>query len=357
MRNHNHLLGKVAGVDGIKTGYTQASGFNLVTSVRRGNRHIVAVVLGGGSGGARDARMRSLIDDHIEEAATRRTTSVTADATDASAAHAKPRTAAAEPPPRSLASERSTPVRAEAPQAPAPRPGSADPIQPIHVKTINVRAGVVQTAALAPLVTAAPQATVAPQWAARTTQQPLSAPPAVNPPTPSAPPPSQPAASTPPDPVAAPAPPPPARAGILGTLPVRSAALAPIPETPAASPPPTRPAAAASLVARASAPVEPDTEPVAAAPGDPLTRGARPRGEWMIQVGAFPEEVQAKERLKSAQSMAQSILANAEGFTEKVMKGSRELYRARFAGLDKDSAEAACHYFKRNEIACMALKN
>ncbi len=45
--NHNHLLGKVDGVDGIKTGYTRASGFNLVTSVKRGNRKIVAVVIGG----------------------------------------------------------------------------------------------------------------------------------------------------------------------------------------------------------------------------------------------------------------------------------------------------------------------
>src|SRR5262249_5514962 len=43
MRNHNHLLGNVEGVDGIKTGYTNASGFNLVTSVKRGYRHIVAV--------------------------------------------------------------------------------------------------------------------------------------------------------------------------------------------------------------------------------------------------------------------------------------------------------------------------
>ena len=55
MRNHNHLLGHVEGVDGIKTGYTAASGFNLVTSVHRGDRHIVSVVLGGSSGGARDA--------------------------------------------------------------------------------------------------------------------------------------------------------------------------------------------------------------------------------------------------------------------------------------------------------------
>ena len=44
--NHNHLLGRVEGVDGIKTGYISASGFNLVTSVHRGNRYLVAVVHG-----------------------------------------------------------------------------------------------------------------------------------------------------------------------------------------------------------------------------------------------------------------------------------------------------------------------
>ncbi len=58
IRNHNRLLGRVEGVDGIKTGYIRASGFNLVTSVQRGNRHVVAVVLGGASAGSRDARMR-----------------------------------------------------------------------------------------------------------------------------------------------------------------------------------------------------------------------------------------------------------------------------------------------------------
>src|SRR5215212_5282182 len=73
MRNHNKLLGRVEGVDGIKTGYTRASGFNLVTSVRRGPRHIVAVVMGGASGGARAARMRSLIEQQIASASSQRT--------------------------------------------------------------------------------------------------------------------------------------------------------------------------------------------------------------------------------------------------------------------------------------------
>src|SRR5258708_12405536 len=45
IRNHNRLLGNVEGVDGIKTGYTRASGFNLVTSMRRANRTLVALGL------------------------------------------------------------------------------------------------------------------------------------------------------------------------------------------------------------------------------------------------------------------------------------------------------------------------
>ena len=71
--NHNHLLGTVEGVDGIKTGYTRASGFNLVTSMRRGNRHLVGVVMGGRSGSSRDAIMRNLLAENLEKASTKRT--------------------------------------------------------------------------------------------------------------------------------------------------------------------------------------------------------------------------------------------------------------------------------------------
>lgn len=73
MRNHNALLGRVEGVDGIKTGYTEASGYNLVASVRRDDKHIVAVVLGGTSNAKRDARMRELIEQYIPVAATQKT--------------------------------------------------------------------------------------------------------------------------------------------------------------------------------------------------------------------------------------------------------------------------------------------
>jgi D-alanyl-D-alanine carboxypeptidase len=80
MRNHNNLLGQVKGVDGIKTGYTEASGYNLTSSVRRDEKHIVAVVLGGTSNGARDARMRQLIEAHISQASTQRTAPIIVEA-------------------------------------------------------------------------------------------------------------------------------------------------------------------------------------------------------------------------------------------------------------------------------------
>ena len=79
IHNHNALLAQVKGVDGIKTGYTEASGYNLVTSVRRDERHIVAVVLGGTSNAARDARMRQLIEENILLASTQRTVPVIVD--------------------------------------------------------------------------------------------------------------------------------------------------------------------------------------------------------------------------------------------------------------------------------------
>ena len=66
--NHDRLLGRVKGVDGIKTGYTRASGFNLVTSAILNNRQIVAVVIGGNTGRLRDQRMASLVQTYLPQA-------------------------------------------------------------------------------------------------------------------------------------------------------------------------------------------------------------------------------------------------------------------------------------------------
>ena len=143
--NHNHLLGSMDGVDGIKTGFTQASGFNLVTSVHRDGHYIVAVVLGGRSALERDAHMRELINAHIKEASLRRTASVFA-----GKQHRKPQVLGFGKAPLSSGNDPSpgTPVTA----------GSSDPIQLLPVKTISYHA-------------APPQAAVAPMLLAATTLQ------------------------------------------------------------------------------------------------------------------------------------------------------------------------------------------
>ena len=313
MRNHNKLLGRVQGLDGIKTGYTRNSGFNLVTSVRRGPRHIVAVVLGGTSGAARDARMRVLIEQQIASGSSQRTVAKIAESTEVAATQSKPtvplpsmaRLARADtmaPITTNNVAEGDTgpahvapAIHAAPPVAsslsPQPKPGSAEPINPVKVKTITVKAGNVQTAMLVP-ISPAPTAMVAPPHFAK------SAPAAV------------PAAPT-------------------------------VAEKPAAP--------AAYQVASANS--------VPVTTGSAVPRHPHPRGPWLIQVGAFPKEAEAHERLREAQSLAKAMLAKADPFTERVVKGSQELYRARFAGFDQGSAEAACKYFKRNEIACMAIKN
>lgn len=71
INGHNRLLGRIKGVDGIKTGYTRASGFNLVSSVADGDRRLIAVVMGGTSGRSRDNQMAALINTYLPRASTR----------------------------------------------------------------------------------------------------------------------------------------------------------------------------------------------------------------------------------------------------------------------------------------------
>nr|WP_245195771.1 D-alanyl-D-alanine carboxypeptidase [Aureimonas populi] len=66
--NHNRVLGRVQGVDGIKTGYINASGFNLASSVVRGNKKLVAVVMGGRTARSRDDHMVELLQRYLPQA-------------------------------------------------------------------------------------------------------------------------------------------------------------------------------------------------------------------------------------------------------------------------------------------------
>ena len=79
---------------------------------------------------------------------------------------------------------------------------------------------------------------------------------------------------------------------------------------------------------------------------------------WIVQVGALESESEALQRIDAARNQSRGLLAKADPFTEPVVaKGDRKLFRARFAGLDRDQAEAVCRTLKRSDISCITVRN
>ena len=390
IRNHNRLLGNVEGVDGIKTGYTRASGFNLVSSMRRGNRHLVGVVLGGRSGGSRDAIMRNLLAENVEKAATTRTVAAiternvsdaNADVAEAeansrptdmvqvngagAAASAEPALAALQPQPARPAAKASLMAAAAAalppPQAkpepakfeaqakaePAPLtngviqtqpiaaiPGSAEPMKPVKVKTVQVKAGQMKLASAAPSQPTPPITNTIPaRPEVAETSSAVVAKADI----------ARPEART--EIARTEMPPQPANFGtgngILGVLPASSVPTAASPQTLAYADP--APRAQPQAVQQSSA-------------IKPAASGAH--SGWIIQVGALETESEAKQRIDLARNQARGLLSKADPFTEPVVaRDNKKLFRARFAGLERDQAEAVCRTLKRADISCITVRN
>ncbi|MBV9982909.1 D-alanyl-D-alanine carboxypeptidase [Bradyrhizobium sp.] len=364
IRGHNHLLGSVEGVDGIKTGYTRGSGFNLVTSMHRGNRFLIGVVLGGHSGNSRDAIMRNLLAENLEKAATKRSVAAITErnANESSADVADAETTPAQPAPMQLASAdpAESPASAPAPAQPAapakPRvepapltsgviqtqpiatiPGSTEPMKPVKVRTVQVKAQPVKLASVTPPQPSPPTtssvAPARPESAASSNAAGAAAKPVEKAEF------AKPEPSRPETPPAAMPPQPPGFGtgnGILGVL-------------PASSLPP-------SSSNQAMAYAEP-----APAQSQPPTSASKPavlHSGWIVQVGALDSEDEAHQRIEAARDKARGLLSKADPFTETVIaKGDHKLFRARFAGLDRDKAEAVCKALKRAEISCMTVRN
>ncbi|MDR3486060.1 MAG: SPOR domain-containing protein [Bradyrhizobium sp.] len=376
IRNHNHLLGSVEGVDGIKTGYTRSSGFNLVTSMRRGNRHLVGVVMGGRSGSSRDAIMRNLLAENLEKAASKRTVAAiternpsdaNADVAEAEPAsrptqtvqvQAAPEPAAAPPVRSSAPASRSILAAAAAavppPQAkpePAPFtngviqaqsiaaiPGSSEPMKPVKVKTVQIKAGQVKLASAGaaqpatPITSAIPARPDVPETSSAIMAKAESNKAESNK-----------AESSKVDVARTEMPPQPANHGtgngLLGVLPASS----------------VPPSSAPQAMAYADA--NPHGQPQAVQQNGAIKPAAAHTG-WIIQVGALESESEARQRIEVARDQAHGLLSKADPFTEPVVaKGDRKLYRARFAGLDSDQAEAVCRTLKRSDISCFTVRN
>jgi D-alanyl-D-alanine carboxypeptidase len=390
IRNHNRLLGNVEGVDGIKTGYTRASGFNLVTSMRRGNRHLVGVVMGGRSGGSRDATMRSLLAENLQKAATTRTVAAiternASDAnTDVAEAEAESRPTrmvqgqgavqvasastepAAAPPVRPAAPATRSVIAqavaavppAQAKPEPAPLtsgviqaqsiaaiPGSSEPMKPVKVKTVQVKAGQMKLAsagsaqpataitnAISPARPEAPETSSAVVAKAETNKAETNRAETNR------------AETNRVEAARTEMPPQPANHGtgngLLGVLPASSLPPSPTPQQAMAYADPA-PRAQLQIVQQNGA-----IKPAATHTG------------WIVQVGALESEGEARQRIEAARNQARGLLAKADPFTEPVVaKGDRKLFRARFAGLDRDQAEAVCRTLKRSDISCIAVRN
>ena len=129
--------------------------------------------------------------------------------------------------------------------------------------------------------------------------------------------------------------------GILGVLPASSVPAAASPQTLAYADP--APRAQPQAVQQSSA-----IKPAASIA----------HSGWIIQVGALETESEAKQRIDLARNQARGLLSKADPFTEPVVaKDNKKLFRARFAGLERDQAEAVCRTLKRADISCITVRN
>ncbi|MBU8543067.1 MULTISPECIES: D-alanyl-D-alanine carboxypeptidase family protein [Roseomonadaceae] len=123
LRSHNRMLTSYEGVDGIKTGYIRASGFNIVTSANRDGRRVVGAVFGGSSWVERDQHMTALLDQGFDRlGATPRAAMAQAAAAPLVMRQAQAATSRS---PRAAARTATAPTRTATRQAPRPAARSA----------------------------------------------------------------------------------------------------------------------------------------------------------------------------------------------------------------------------------------
>lgn len=373
-RNHNTLLLHYEGTDGIKTGYTQASGFNLVANVRRGQKHVLGVVFGGASAAARNQNMRTLLNMALFKASAVKTRQPALVARARIAPSPKP-----VPRPQAVAAAtqapapRPEPVVRAAPDSPAPTAAARQPSLAPAVAIVPAAApaadpswqGTVEVARVRPIL-------VAPR-------QPRQAqlPPAAEPP-----PPPQVQPTTPPQTALVRPPEPPAPAAVQ---PVAHAPAQPTPATrpqrnapaavvmPEAAPRPARGAPPSTFqqqaenLARGTAanPQVPAnaTQLAGAAAAQPTYRlagpspsAAQPSGGIQIQIGAYNSPADAEKRIASVRQQAGDLVGNNPGMAVSALVAGKQMYRARFSGFDASRAGQVCTELRRRLIDCLVTK-
>jgi D-alanyl-D-alanine carboxypeptidase len=314
--NHNNLLGK-NGIDGIKTGYINASGYNLMTAARIDGKHIVVVGFGFNKAGTRDAKVRELVAKYLPKARSGSYLDVAMidepGRKGSSASTGATVQVASAPMPMPMPSFRGveTALMMEAPADPQIGIGDVD-------TTVSV-ASIAPEPATAPVDMGMPEAIVAVEQADRSRRTTLGQ--------------------------------------VVGAF------------TDAYLGAPPQPLG----ITRASAPIVPpvgigeDGEPVdlmtsgsiqqvAEVPVQQAMPTTLPSG-WIVQIGAAPSETGANTLLSDATGKIGS-LTGFEAFVQRFEKDGQTFYRARFGGFSgKDAANDMCKQLKQVKMSCLAMQS
>jgi len=349
-RNHNTMLNTFAGIDGIKTGYTRASGFNLVTSLHRGEKHLVGVVFGGRTAATRNAEMRALLTRMLSRASRNKTRK-----------------------PLLLARLRNEPKIAQRPikrapaRAEAPQPAVQADADETPVRIFKVRAVPISTKARAPSSDdTTDMEDTGPEEAPARAVPPIQATPGytrvgnASPATGAQVAPIRPFApanlassstssiTAPPRPlqrVAAYEPPPPA----LAPRPQRRQQPQ---ETELHDPPVIRGMPPSTLGAQARALGDASDDRF-----EPRRDTARTAngGRYAVQIGAYSSIDDAQRALSNVQDRAGRLLAGVSSVTNPAMKNGHQIFRARFTGFNANRAASTCNALRRQAVDCFVM--
>ncbi|MBW9055810.1 D-alanyl-D-alanine carboxypeptidase [Rhizobium mesosinicum] len=299
IRSHNRLVGSVRGVDGIKTGYTRAAGFNLVSSLQVDGKSIVGVVLGGASTPARDSQMRTLLATYLPKASASGGTLI---------AQSKPvpemiETPAPVSPAKVAQSEKKTiaanqsPVTAAAADLGLPPKG---PLPDSRYQTARTEVAYAETAA-------------------RKTDNPLL---------------TQPMPS-------------PTKVKTVAIKQQQEQASVAVPTPAPAYMPPEQGDTSVDELTTASTKAAPAKEVAA-------REMPQPSG-WVVQIGVSSSRETAMDLLANAKAKGGKALSSAKPFAVAYGSGGDQIYRARFGGFDEQrDAVNACKALKKAGVKCWA---
>ncbi len=344
--NHNRLLGQ-NGVDGIKTGYIRASGYNLMTAARKDNRHIVVIAFGFNSGASRNAKVAELVREYLPRA---RSGSYWAQAMI--------------PEIGATGAGNVFAVANSEPVTPMPRPADRMPSALLPPATIQVASAqpveLMVEDNLPPAEIPIPAPLPAPQGAAVSLVEPASRPETLQ------------MALAPPAPVTPPV-------DLMGNSASQAIATAAAINAPA--PQPQRPLDIIGEWLSDSFNMMADSNPqpsgaLALVPPAEIGGASQTGGQaidlmnsgsiapastvetgWVIQIGAAPTEDGARSLLRDA-TLELSELTDLRPYVEQTVSSGQTYYRARFSGFaGRDEAQNICNQIKQNNMSCLAVQS